>query len=108
MDIIFSFLLVIIILAACLLIHFKFYRLKNVCDYEKLVAERMQARAHRIVAARIDIDLMPQSFQKLSAHDDWLDAAYEYREDYELGVAEEMKKSKFSGVKAYGGIKLVS
>lgn len=108
MDIIFSLLVIVFILAACAFLHFKIFSLKNVADYEKLAAEKMQARAHRIVAARVQIDLMPQSFQKLAAHDEWLDSVHEYMEDYELAVAEEMKKGNYSGVKAYGGIKLVS
>ena len=107
MNIIISTLIIVSLISAALWLHYKLVKLKTVSDFERSAAAKMQSRSHRLVMQRQEIYFMPQSFEKLKSHDDWMDQVYAYSEDYEANVVEEMRKNKFDGVKAYGGIRLV-
>lgn len=107
MNIIISTLIIATLIIAAVCLHYKLVKLKTVSDFERTAAAKMHARSHRLVVQRQEIDLMPQGYAKLHAHDEWIGSVYSYMEDYEANVVEEMRKSKFDGVKAYGGIRLV-
>lgn len=96
-----------LVLIACVFLHWKIFKLKTVNDYENSVISKFQARSHRLIVRRQEIDLMPQSHAKLAAHDEWLENVYLYLEDYEAEVAEEMVSGNFTDIKAYAGIRLI-
>lgn len=73
---------------------------------EARVARDMETRSHRLCMRACYIDTMADTYERIAADELLRDDIHQYVADFEAEVADRLKKSKLTGVNAYGGIKL--